>query len=824
MHHAPVLRHNHLANALCRAASGIPQAAEIVRRCAANCPVASQALLRGCLDAYRSAVEVEIEDSCGGDNFSRGVIGQCVADCVMGIADLSRRECSHVAFLLNRSRILPGIMLELMINKDGSEDCDDNTVVVLLEDLLKDARRRIFSSIGNRQNSILDDVSFIREASNNSHDTNKNDDDKNKQSHPCNMRKFSPLPRRRRIRRRYKTPSSQPPEHRKGEKEEWITRALCEDVRLAGKTRRFLRLRLSSFVSDGERRKKQLSKIHLVWGRVVLYIRALALLINLVGIDGSVVEESPSSSELSFVESVMNSLTSLASIEDGNDAVTMRTFAQNNEFLQTAICFCLLNCSILMTTNSNKNTNGGKEEFDHASTTKMASTQATLVVCGICLRKLLYHLHHISEKKNVGLLFLTRIVNVIRDQDATELRSLVLKTLIYGNTVVDAFILPHEEEEKKYGNVCRWAASKLDSVELPECTAELLRECSCFTPLNLMTFVEHIQRVQIKKSVMDSVLYRFFQSADQCAAIYGEDGITLLLKASVRYLAKRTPAARRIPLVLPLNLEALGRRVYPKRHQDEFEQMNTEVMVKCMCQFEIQVVYALLFKDEIIDSPFAIDPRSLPLDQVLRRRFSMLFNHSSQKKTASIHFLLITLISKHCPELLDYSTTIVPLKTLHFKTALIYSTPEVVGCAIRKCILSHTQNDPEGLQAERLFLQARELYPISDVDQEAITALLATCAKRLTPTFVTVSYSSLCKDPLILLKCTIKIWKKKGLRRIILAILHRLLESNEEIVRNEYSSDEVVAEYLTARDAVVLRCCLVVGSGVFLIENEGGGG
>merc|ERR1740139_1970097 len=83
------------------------------------------------------------------------------------------------------------------------------------------------------------------------------------------------------------------------------------------------------------------------------------------------------------------------------------------------------------------------------------------------------------------------------------------------------------------------------------------------------------------------------------------------------------------------------------------------------------------------------------------------------------------------------------------------------------------------------------------------------------------SYAGLCRDPLLFLKCTVKAWNKKGLRRIILMILHRLLESNEVIIRESYSSDEVVMEYLAARDLIVLRCCLVVGSGILLVDSGG---
>jgi len=635
---------------------------------------------------------------------------------------------------------------------------------------------------------------------------------------------------------------------------------LQQDENFAGKTLCFLRLCLSSSSlagsgdegDEGDDGQRNASSGRLVWGQVVLYVRALALLVHLVGIGGDAVV---GSSSYQFVESVMDSLVSLTLMKD-SVVITSKlgTFAPSDEFIQMSICACLLICSQLSPITENDK---DVEIVDGESNPPTTPTRHALVACGKCLCRLLHYLHgstneekrntHHRQQRNVTILFLTRITRLIRDEDAVGLRYLILRTLVFGSgeEATDGFVAPHqplslprtigascgskgveiqkeEEEVRKFRHVCRWLASDPDVSEVLQ-SVDARVEKTCF-PLgcNVITFVERAQRSQMEDSHLDSVISGLFRSADQCVAIYEDDNAALLIETAVDVLAKRTPAARRIPLVLPLDLESLSRVAYSKQNRHQKSDAEGIGSLECMCQFEIQVLYALLFMDRLPDSPFAIDPRALPLDQVLRRRLP-----TRKYTSSSICAHLEALIYKHCPELLDYTTEILPLQSPNYSsTALVVATPETVGRAIRNCTISNDSdrsiNDPEGLLAERLYLQARTCYPASNVDREATAALLANYVKRSYLPGVAGSYAGLCRDPLLLLKCTVKAWKRKGLRRIILVILHRLLESNEVIVRESYSSDAVVMEYLAARDLIVLRCCLVLGSGILLVDRGGG--
>lgn len=68
------------------------------------------------------------------------------------------------------------------------------------------------------------------------------------------------------------------------------------------------------------------------------------------------------------------------------------------------------------------------------------------------------------------------------------------------------------------------------------------------------------------------------------------------------------------------------------------------------------------------------------------------------------------------------------------------------------------------------------------------------------------------------MKCSLKVWIDEGLRRILLAIMQRLLEANENIVKETSITPEVASEYLVSRDSVLLRSWLFILSGVS-IEN-----
>lgn len=137
MHHSPVLRNRHVAasivvetnltdfhgmsshihfalccigtqNALCRAAA--PQAAVLIERMGANDPLAVPCLLRGCIDAFTSAID---------DAISHLSITNCAKNSVRALAGLSHRESHRVRSTLQQFKVMVDVQLELAIGQDA---------------------------------------------------------------------------------------------------------------------------------------------------------------------------------------------------------------------------------------------------------------------------------------------------------------------------------------------------------------------------------------------------------------------------------------------------------------------------------------------------------------------------------------------------------------------------------------------------------------------------------------------------------------------------------------------------------------------------------
>ena len=68
------------------------------------------------------------------------------------------------------------------------------------------------------------------------------------------------------------------------------------------------------------------------------------------------------------------------------------------------------------------------------------------------------------------------------------------------------------------------------------------------------------------------------------------------------------------------------------------------------------------------------------------------------------------------------------------------------------------------------------------------------------------------RDPLVVLKCPISIWSRRGTRRIALIVLMSLLDINEELLRQTAKCDETRDEFLSSRNELVVRGLLSVAA------------
>lgn len=283
-------------------------------------------------------------------------------------------------------------------------------------------------------------------------------------------------------------------------------------------------------------------------------------------------------------------------------------------------------------------------------------------------------------------------------------------------------------------------------------------------------------------------------SGEQCqvheALRMGELASTFVSKAT-KHLVR--VGLLMIPLVLSTTLEREGSCLFQK------------VTREARSKYLLQVLHAFEYLEANPRSPFAFDPRVIPLRRALE--------YATEFQTSFLCNRLCELTRTHCAEVF-----------LRFERSNLVSFPKfdnifsspIRGQAtstfyelLRASVLNVDNDTDTCRRIETIFLQAQVAFPESDLCCIVCSALLASW-HRPRP-FVT--YHALLRDPLVLLKCPAKIWRSRSLRRIALLVLSSLLESNEIIARQLTPLESSVEEYIASRDLMVVRCLLVCLAG-----------
>ena len=281
-----------------------------------------------------------------------------------------------------------------------------------------------------------------------------------------------------------------------------------------------------------------------------------------------------------------------------------------------------------------------------------------------------------------------------------------------------------------------------------------------------------------------------------------------LLQSSVT--AIKTDKGTAIPYVLPIQLQSLSLKIDWRKGDARISQPSLE------SQFLIQLLYCLYFLDDEPLSPFAIDPRDFPLKEILE--LATLLSEECMGFT-KIESELKRLITKMAPEvssqidmvLVDGANTVPRTVSCTSIRAVRHTHCEELSNSIREC-RREMSKDPSGCFAERNFVYASRLLTLSDLTLTASRALVG-------PTDMPVpfmTYAGICRDPLILLKAPLSVWRCRGLRRIALYTLSCLLRANDAIVAKASPTGEVASELFMSRDAIVVSCLIIasVGGGV----------
>jgi hypothetical protein len=395
----------------------------------------------------------------------------------------------------------------------------------------------------------------------------------------------------------------------------------------------------------------------------------------------------------------------------------------------------------------------------------------------------------ISLRSNV---FVSRFTKLLELQDGARAYSLVLETLT-GETSTT----PNKILEDAFLETCKVVSSRLD---LDSAIARGTTDASAMEDLSaLLLSVELYGSYNRVEELVQSIL----NDPLKCNEAMHTDRVDDLIQAAVVAATKHERVG--MPHVLPVQLQSLALKVDWREVGTRTSQPSLE------SQFLLQLFYCMCFLDQEPTSPFAIDPREFPLKEALHLCKSAV-DHSV---LAHLECRMKELIEKLAPEVC--SQIDLPLTRKAFTTSYdslsIKSVRRTLCRELSECIRAckRDQNqDPSGCEAEHVFAYtSRQLAP-NELQVTVVRSLLASPNVPL-PFF---TYNGLCKDPLAVFKAPLSVWRCKGLRRIALFVLARLLEANELIIVNASPTEGAALELLASRDAIVVRCLIMAAVGV----------
>ena len=448
--------------------------------------------------------------------------------------------------------------------------------------------------------------------------------------------------------------------------------------------------------------------------------------------------------------------------------------------------YSLLLCTLLFT-------------IAHVSTSN-ATTQTAEKDCLACLESLL--LHPVSMKTTI---FAAKMCRYLIDNNTNELLKLALQSTSGEYASWD------EEIINKDLDICQWISSKIGSelLELVHGKATSIE----YVLYDASVFIVKMKQSDLEQSSeLEQMIRTILDDPGRCCKLIKQSTVCDVINESAKLTCRKR--APHIPIVLPLALERCSRKIWADIGAGK------DVTPK-FTQFVLQLFYALYFLEEDPKSPFVINPRSFPLRETLIFVDQLQQTVTANERHAGVSILYKTLkeyFLHHCPDLIQTTERYAWLDQKHERFVAPHQahfvTPNMVHDAINDCFQQST--DPSGVRAEKLFYASRAANPSASVDIAAVSALIA--SKRSQPKFV--SYVTLCKDPLLLLQARAAVWKCKGLRRILIRVLCDLMSANESITRKDAASPRAALQYLTARDAVILKCVLFACASASLLRSN----
>ncbi len=417
-----------------------------------------------------------------------------------------------------------------------------------------------------------------------------------------------------------------------------------------------------------------------------------------------------------------------------------------------------------------------------------------------CLQHIL--LHPVSMNTTVVA---ARVASFVNELNTMHLMRFSLQSTVCGMIPVS------DEKIAVKSDICRWLTSRFESGQL-ELVQNKVMSIE-YVLYDATVFIEKMAQNDAAQSNngLDHIIQTILGDPDKCHKLVQQSKACDFIRGSAKWTCRKKRP--HIPLVLPLELERLSRKLWADVGSGKKVPSN-------FMQFVLQLLYAFSFLEEDPASPFGINPRTFPLKESLHLLKQSDIAAGSSDGTSILYKTLKQYILHYCPDL---------IKKIERNQWLVLEDNETVSpqdcpvapvkvCGAIKYCMQKGTTDPSGVRAEKLFLASRSSYPSATVDIAAVGTILATASNRYQPKIV--SYVALCKDPLILLQARAAVWKCKGLRRVIIRVLCDLMSANESIIMKESTSQSAALRYLTARDSVIFRCVLFVCSSTSVLSSN----
>lgn len=397
--------------------------------------------------------------------------------------------------------------------------------------------------------------------------------------------------------------------------------------------------------------------------------------------------------------------------------------------------------------------------------------------------KYLQDLFAIPEFSRKSTVLMCRVSCALKFNDTTAI--LLLLEDISGcsgpRNIIDGFV-------ERLSVACDWASNHLNlDTNVDQITREdlLLVDQSA-----VLLMIQALSPEDCKIQQIKEILTGILRDASKSSIILRSTLIVTFCHAIVSVLLKAN--IPKIPLLLPIDLERLGSGI-SLHFEGAIEDKES--------QFLLNLLYCFEFLKEEPHSPFAFEPRSLPLAAVYT------FCDTNSSVNGALREKLKLYIIRFCPE--------IPTQTLRYKmlrpSSYASTTQNSIGCSRQKALknvfrksVSVSEWDPCGLIAEKEFILASEDLSEPKLITATTNAILS--ESRALP--LSYSYSTLCRDPLVLLKCSLTLWRREGLRRILLWVLTCLLNVNDLVIRQLAPDEDSRDELLASRNEVLARCLI----------------